>query len=230
MRQSLDAEIIESWQKNASPWTRAVRGAEIESRRLVTDQAIVNAILCRSPKAVLDIGCGEGWLARALSSRAIDVTGIDVVPDLIEKAKSAGGGNFGVVSYEDIAAGRLSISVDVCVCNFSLLGNESVNGLVSAVPGLLNHGGALIVQTIHPIAGCGAYPYEDGWRVGSWHGFSSDFTDPPPWYFRTMESWRSLFSDSGMTLVETREPINPNTNQAASVVFTAELRSRREGA
>ena len=39
-----DAKIIDSWHKNAAPWTAAVRDNQIESRRLVTNQAIVDAI------------------------------------------------------------------------------------------------------------------------------------------------------------------------------------------
>ena len=61
-----DAKIIESWEKNARLWTDAVRKGQIESRRKVTNQAIVDAILCRSPRSVLDIGCGEGWRGREL--------------------------------------------------------------------------------------------------------------------------------------------------------------------
>lgn len=64
-----DRRIVESWGKNAEPWTRAVREKQIDSRRQVTDQAIVEAVLSRSPKSLLDIGCGEGWLAGRILGR-----------------------------------------------------------------------------------------------------------------------------------------------------------------
>ena len=48
-----------SWQANADAWTAAVREQRIESRRLVTDVAILQAILALSPKRILDLGCGE---------------------------------------------------------------------------------------------------------------------------------------------------------------------------
>jgi 2-polyprenyl-3-methyl-5-hydroxy-6-metoxy-1,4-benzoquinol methylase len=66
-----DEKIIDSWHTNATPWTAAVRDKRIESRKLVTDQAIVDAVLSRRPKSVLDIGCGEGWLSRALAERGV---------------------------------------------------------------------------------------------------------------------------------------------------------------
>src|SRR5580658_3292994 len=122
-----DAKIVDSWHKNAVPWTQAVRARQIESRRLVTDQAIVDAVLSRAPHTLLDLGCGEGWLIRALAGRDIRSTGIDAVPSLIEQAVAAGGGEFHVASYEDLITGKLQIRADVAVCNFSLLGKESVD-------------------------------------------------------------------------------------------------------
>ena len=218
-----DAKIVDSWRKNASPWTTAVRESQIESRALVTNQAIVDAVLGRSPNVVLDIGCGEGWLVRALAARGVRAIGVDVVPELIEQAARAGGGEFHVASYEAIADGQIRIRVDVAVANFALIGKDSVNDLIHAAPTLLNEGGALIVQTLHPLIATGDQPYTDGWRTGSWAGFSTDFTDPAPWYFRTLESWIKLFTDSGFRVLEVREPLHPKTQKPASALFIAEV-------
>jgi len=217
-----DERIVDSWRKNASPWTIAVRENQIASRTLVTNRAIVDAVLSRSPRTVLDIGCGEGWLARALAEHGVSAVGVDVVPALIEQARKAGGGEFRISSYEDIAAGRLDVSVDLVVANFSLIGKESVEGVVRRAPSLLNSGGSLVIQTLHPVASCGDESYADGWRTGSWAGFSEEFSDPAPWYFRTMESWETLLADSGFRILETREPAHPETGKPASVIFIAE--------
>ena len=40
-----DKEILNSWAKNVSQWTNAVQQSRIESRNLVTDQAIIDAVL-----------------------------------------------------------------------------------------------------------------------------------------------------------------------------------------
>ncbi|MBF2005021.1 class I SAM-dependent methyltransferase [Chlorogloeopsis fritschii PCC 9212] len=218
-----DAKIVDSWQKNALTWISAVREEQIESRNLVTNQAIIDAILSRSPNSVLDIGCGEGWLARELTAKGIHVMGVDVIPTLIEQAQAAGGGDFFVASYEEIAEGKLRASVDVAVCNFALFGKEPVEGLFRVVPSLLKPRGLFIVQTLHPVVACGDSPYQEGWRQGSWAGFSSNFTDPAPWYFRTLENWIELFVVSGFRLMEMHEPIHPKTQQPASVIFIAEV-------
>lgn len=214
-----DTEIVESWRLNAQAWTAAVREGQIESRKQITDQAIVDAIISRSPRSVLDIGCGEGWLARELNVRNIHVLGTDVVPRLIEEAERAGGGDFLMKSYEEIAAGKLKVSVDVVVSNFALLGKESVEGVFRVAPSLLNAHGAFVIQTLHPVMACGDLPYQDGWREGSWAGFSADFANPAPWYFRTLESWIKLFVDNGFGLPEIREPFHPKTHKPASIIM-----------
>jgi 2-polyprenyl-3-methyl-5-hydroxy-6-metoxy-1,4-benzoquinol methylase len=214
-----DQRIIASWNTNATPWTSAVRERRIESRRLVTDQAIVDAVVSRAPSTVIDIGCGEGWLARTLSQRGIRVLGLDAVTALIEQAQAAGGGEFRVASYEEIAGGAIPVRADLLVCNFSLIGKESVEGLMRAVPGLLTPRGTLLIQTLHPIIACGDLPYRDGWRAGSWQGFDAAFTDPAPWYFRTLGSWIALLARHRLRVIEMLEPLHPSTSQPASVIF-----------
>ena len=218
---SPESTIIESWNKNADPWTEAVRQKLIPSRRQVTDKAIIDAIISYSPNSVLDIGCGEGWLVRELRNKKIDAVGVDVVPALIAVAKQAGG-DFHLASYSELAAGNFNLKADVAVSNFSLLGKESVEDVFHALPFLLNEHGVFIVQTLHPVMKCGDLPYEDGWREGSWNGFSADLSKPAPWYFRTLESWIDLFNRHHLDLHELREPLNPETHKPWSVIFIAE--------
>jgi hypothetical protein len=158
----------------------------------------------------------------APAARHIKLTGIDVVPSLIEQAVAGGGGDFHLASYEDVAAGRFRIAADAVVCNFSLLGKESVESIVAAVPRLLTESGSLIVQTLHPMVACGSEPYRDGWRAGTWSGLGDAFTDPAPWYFRTLGSWLDLLQRSGLRLLELREPLHPITAVPASVIFIAD--------
>ncbi len=214
-----DQKIIDSWHKNAAPWIIAIRDRQIESRKLVTDLAIIDAVVSRGSRKVLDIGCGEGWLTRELTTRGMDVLGVDIVPELIEQAQSIDNGRFAVVSYEEIAVGMLAEKFDLVVANFSLLGDESVRGLFRSMKSLLHPHGAFIVQTIHPAISCGEYPYLDGWRAGSWDGFSADFTDPAPWYFRTLATWIQLYGEAGLRLVELREPLHPRSGKPASAIF-----------
>lgn len=219
MTEFSDKKIISSWRKNVKPWISAVRDGEIESRRLVTNKAIIENVTGESPESVLDVGCGEGWLVRELSGSGISCMGVDVVPELIEYARHEGDGLFELVSYEDLTFDKLMKKFDVLVSNFSLLGKESVVHLFQQAPLLLNQGGSFIIQTIHPVAGCGKSEYVDGWREGSWEGFSEKFCDPAPWFFRTIETWKALYTENGFALKKVLEPLNPVTNKPASIIF-----------
>lgn len=218
--QSREERILRSWHANAGPWTAAVRAGQIESRRLVTDLAVIDAIRKLQPTRVLDLGCGEGWLTRTLSRLDMQVIGVDAVPALVESARSLGG-EYRMCTYEEIATGESGLEADLVVCNFSLIGKDSAEAAFRAAGRVLPGGGHLVVQTLHPIAACGDEPYEDGWREGSWVGFSDEFTDPAPWYFRTMETWVDLFEEHGFKLTDTKEPMHPGTGSPASVIFVA---------
>lgn len=216
-----DDAVLASWSRNANPWVTAVREDEIASRVLVTNAAIVDTIRARQPRTAVDLGCGEGWLVRALPE--VRMVGVDAIPGLVEAARLAGGGEFRQLSYEQIAAGELDLSVDLAVCNFSLIGKDAVDGLFRAAPTYLRPRGHLVVQTVHPMASCGDAAYLDGWRSGSWAGFNSGFADAPPWYFRTVSSWIDLFTGHGLHLVEMREPVHPETGKPLSLILVGQL-------
>ena len=235
-----ELEIIKSWHSNAAPWARAIRAASIASRRLVTDQAIIDAVASVSCARILDIGCGEGWLARALSALGMSVTGVDVVPELIAQAAASRDATGAGAELHGTASGSVAFQVqdygsianrqwrcgpfDAAVCNFSLLGRESVDSLIAALPCYLDDTGYLIIQTLHPVAACGERPYQDGWREGSWLGFSSDFNNPAPWYFRTLETWTALLQRCGFDILECREPRAPGAVTPASVIWIGKAR------
>lgn len=79
------------------------------------------------------------------------------------------------------------------------------------------------MQTVHPLMACGDAPYADGWRDGSWAGFSSAFTDPAPWFFRTVSSWLALFEEHGLRVVEMREPLHPDSGKPVSLILVGRL-------
>lgn len=221
--QSKEDKILACWHQNAAAWSTAISEHQVDSRNLVTNQAVVDAVLRSSPKTTIDIGCGEGWLVRHLLNEGVDTTGIDAVAELIDSAKRHDVGNYKLMNYEDIQAEQFASKVDVVVCNFSLIGKDSVEHVFSKVPSLLNKSGEFIVQTLNPSEACGDEAYKDGWRQGSWQGFDEAFVNPAPWYFRTEESWRELFRRSGFTRLEVNEPLHPHTGRAASTVFVATI-------
>ncbi|MBU2710560.1 class I SAM-dependent methyltransferase [Zooshikella harenae] len=214
-----EQQIIESWYKNAKSWTDAIKNKQIASREHTTNQAVIDAILTYSPKTVLDIGCGEGWLTRTLTSHNINTYGIDTVPELIAYAQHQGQGKFSLMSYDNINPNTIQDKFDIAVCNFSLFGKHSVNNLIKKIPRLLNDKGYFILQTLHPLIEHNNRVYQDGWREGSWCSCGNSFSDPAPWYFRTLASWVDLLADCHFLVTSIKEPKPQDTPHPLSIIF-----------
>lgn len=216
----LEDHLYHSWTDNAEAWTRAIRERAVESRRVATDAAIVDAVAARAAGRALDVGCGEGWLARALAGRGFEVVGVDGSAPLIEGARSLGGGTFHVLSYREIAAApsRLGGLYDAVICNFALLGDD-IAPLLAALRACLMSTGRLFIQTVHPFTACGDAPYRDGWREETFDAFGGAFPTPMPWYFRTIGSWLAVLRDAGLAVAECVEPVHPATMRPLSLLL-----------
>lgn len=228
-----------SWETNAASWTRAVREGRIPSRRAGTDDAIVAvagrlldararaAPAERTPR-VLDVGCGEGWLSRALAARGAEVLGVDGSEPLIEAAAAhdvpadpaAAAPSFGVATYDelerrgDVAAGPF----DLVVCNFALLG-DPVAPLLAALARRLAPNGRLLIQTVHPWVAAGDGAYADGWREETFAAFDLPFPATMPWFARTLGSWVAELRAAGLAIVELHEPAHPESGRPLSLLL-----------
>lgn len=208
------------WDRHADDWTRAVRSNGIASRDAGTDAAIVEAVLRGLPPRgrVLDVGCGEGWLVRALDAVGVEARGVDGSAALVEAARQAGG-RFGVLDFEAAAAdpARLGPPVDVAVFNFALL-SDDVTGILRAAA---RRSPRVVLQTLHPTAL--DPPYADGWREEPFAGVDGVF-EPMPWYGRTFASWVRTLDAAGLRLAEAMEPLHPETGAPLSLLLVAETR------
>ena len=218
-----ESTLLDSWHHNAQAWIDAIRSGTIESRLKVTDQAILLAVLGRQPERVLDLGCGEGWLLRALAERAIDAVGVDGDVTLVEAARAAGSSKVHVASYEALAEAKVDIGrdYDLICANFALL-HQDIIPLLAAMNLLLAPGGVLVIQTLHPWAAA-AGDYQDGWREETFAGFKGQW-QPMPWYFRTLSSWFNALDMAGFTLVGLQEPQHPQSPVPQSLLLVAEPR------
>lgn len=200
--------IGDSWTRNAGRWTEAVRGGRIASRAQATDAAIVKAVASRRPRRLLDVGCGEGWLVRAVRARCgCEAVGMDACAPLVAAAGAADpDGRYVVASYDDLVAGRAAVGTgfDAVVFNYALL-DAKVVPVLAAARARLAPGGAILIQTLHPWTTADG-DYRNGWRTEDFSAFEGEDWAPMPWYFRTLESWVGAFGAAGLRIAALAEP------------------------
>lgn len=221
--------IIESWMENANNWIATIDNTEIESRKLSTNKAIINAVLSYQVSIILDIGCGEGWLTRELRKKGKQSYGVDVVPGLIENAIAKDGEYYQVHSYKELSEGvpLMLPSFDAVVVNFALIDKEDTEALINSLYRYLVKEGMVFIQTLHPAAATDEYI--SGWKEGSWNGMKRDFTKPYQWYFRTLSDWIKLFSEAGLNVMEIKEPVHPESKRPLSVIFVLQNTNSNQG-
>jgi putative hydrolase of the HAD superfamily len=204
------------WDDNAENWNRIIESDGIGSRA-VTNPAILQEILKRKPRRVLDVGCGEGWLSAPLAAQGIEYLGIDGsigLTQLAQKHKDKLENiTFEAVSYAQIEKGQWKppVPVDLIVFNFSLLDEEIVS-LLRAAKTYLNASGSVLIQTLNPRG-----TSESGWQLEDFKTMKGAFKGTMPWYGRTLEKWLEVFIEAGLQLEEAVEPVYEN--KPASIIF-----------
>lgn len=219
------SRIIASWHANADQWIATIDHAEIASRTLATNEAIVSTVMAYPLTSILDIGCGEGWLTRALQERGLKASGVDAVAALIDNARQKGGGTYEVAGFRDIASGVYAVAetFTAAVINFALLDQEDTEALLKNIRRVVATGGWVFIQTLHPLVIAGQEPYVSGWKEGSWNGMKRAFVQPYQWYFRTLEDWFRLFAEAGLAVKQVKEPVHPETKAPVSVIFVLQV-------
>ncbi len=194
-----------------------VRDGLLRSRVEVTNDAILDAVGRAEGEALLDLGCGEGWLTHLLIERGWKAVGVDASPELITAARD-GPGEFLCVEYKQLKSVLTGRSFACVIANFSLLGDSSTESALRASVHHLHSGGRLVIQTLHPVI---ITPYLDGWRQEDWTGMSESCA-PQPWYFRTLQSWITLLTELDLRLVNLREPRADGAAQPSSLLLVAD--------
>jgi len=209
------AEIAAAWDANAENWARAVRSGAIASRAEATDAAILAAVGARRPRALLDMGCGEGWLVRRLTQEGVaEVAGLDASAALIDLARAADPtGDYRIADYRGAAAAFAGRAFDVVCFNFALLDADAAQALADGRR-LLADGGAIVIQTVAPDPVCDG---EEGWRTEDFRSFPGERWRAMPWYARSLAGWRTAAAQAGLRVASAAHVGEP---QPVSLLLT----------
>ena len=222
MKAPNETDILRSWDKNAQGWDQLIEDNKIESRRLVTNDAIIRVLASLPIAKLLDLGCGEGWLVRRMEALGLPCHGIDGSGSLIRLALAKGDGSYQQLTYSEIIDGVPveGSPFDAIVLNFALFDKDSTPLLLKSLKQHLTSKGLLIIQGLHPDA---IHAFEPShWKPNVWEGLPGRFSDAYPWYHRSMADWKMLFMSLSLNIKATHEPEHPRTQKPASVIFVLE--------
>ncbi|MBT9316206.1 class I SAM-dependent methyltransferase [Leptothoe spongobia] len=142
---------LEKWIQSADAWI-ADQGTEGDwARRAVLDPALEKLLTNTKGKAVLDLGCGEGRYSRILQDNGALVTGIDPVPQFIERARSLDP----MSTYVEGTAEDLpfeSTSFDIVLSYLTFIDIADLQAASQEIARVLRPGGELIVVSISNMA------------------------------------------------------------------------------
>ncbi|MEV4297568.1 class I SAM-dependent methyltransferase [Microbispora rosea] len=94
----------------------------------------------------LDVGCGDGLLARKLTGRAKRVTGVDRSPEMIARARELSGGRPELTFVEgDFLTAALPSEEYDFVCSVSAIHHMDFDAALARMRALLRPGGTLVV-------------------------------------------------------------------------------------
>jgi ubiquinone/menaquinone biosynthesis C-methylase UbiE len=146
---------ISEWNRIATEYSKW-RGGELGARgkaftNIVTDN-LLTSVGNLTGKNVLDLGCGDGYLARTFSSKGAHVWGIDGAPNMIQLATSndiLGNIHFQIgditkkLPYKDDY-------FDLVVCNMVLMDLEEIDFTINEVARVVKIFGRFVFSIVHP--------------------------------------------------------------------------------
>jgi len=161
-------DIVTQWDKIAE-----LRANQIsKDKDLSFNHILVPSILKLSAHsdftAVLDIGCGPGFLTRQLASKAQRITGIDMSNKMIDLARKSCKNlkNIELVSstIESFAGSQKSPTFTLAVANMSLMTMIKLDRVLYSTAKLLKRGGHFVFTITHPCF----WPLYWGYAVEDW--------------------------------------------------------------
>lgn len=215
-----DNDDIDEWEQHADWWQdEFTDGADAEYEEQILPLA---ADLLAGARHVLDIGTGEGQIARLLTGNGAQVVGIDPTHNQVVEAIARGGGP----AYLRAGAADLPFGDGVFDAAIACLVFEHIGEMdraIDEVARVLEPGGRFVFMLNHPLLqtpGSGWIddhvldPPEQYWRIGPYLTESTQVEEVQkdvfiPFVHRPMSRYLNAMIDAGLSLVRMIEPSPP---------------------
>jgi SAM-dependent methyltransferase len=149
------SELRQAWEENAAAWIAWARTPGHDSYWRFHRDLFLELV---PPPAgrTLDVGCGEGRLARDLAALGHDVVGIDASPTMIAAAQESA---TEMELHLADAAGLpfADVSFGLVVAFMSLQDVDDLPGALCEVARVLAPGGRLCLAIVHPLNSAGSF-------------------------------------------------------------------------
>ncbi len=143
-----------AWDANAGDWIRWARSPELDHGFWRMGLPWLLDLLPPPGRLTLDVGCGEGRLARVLHARGHTVLGVESSPALVAAAR---GGEPAIDALQGDAAAMPvdDGAADLAVASMVLMNVDDMPGVVAEVARALEPGGAFVFSVVHPVNSMG---------------------------------------------------------------------------
>jgi ubiquinone/menaquinone biosynthesis C-methylase UbiE len=182
-----ELSLREAWHENAGDWVRWARSCELDHAFWRMNLPTLMSLLPAPGRRTLDVGCGEGRVARALKERGYDVVGIESSTTLAAAAREADA-RFEVEVSNAADMPFPDQHFDLAVASMSLMNMDDMPKVVSEVARVLRPKGHFCASILHPI--------------NTWRDFGGS-------YFQSARYNEYLEGDEGrMTVHDTHRPLH----------------------
>jgi SAM-dependent methyltransferase len=149
----------EDWEKEAENWVRWARTPDFDGYWYYRDEFFENMVPLPG-RHTLEIGCGEGRVARDLKSRGHRVVGVDSSQTLLRYAQEADpDGEYLVANAAGLPFEPESF--DLVVAYNSLMDVSDLPGTVREASRVLQKGGRFSICVTHPTFDAGSFTSDD---------------------------------------------------------------------
>jgi len=148
--QPSEPSLREAWDAKADEWVRWARSRELDHAFWRMNLPTMLSLMPPPAGLVVDVGCGEGRVARALKERGYRVVGVEGSAALARAARDADP-DF-VVEVADAAAMPFPDDhFDLAVASLSLMNMDDLPAVIGEIARVLRPGGCCCFSILHPI-------------------------------------------------------------------------------
>ena len=148
-------DLRERWEAQAAQWIAWARTPGHDSYwRFHRDQFL--QLVPPPGRRTVDVGCGEGRLARDLKTLGHDIVGVDTSPSLVDAARKLDP-SMDIRLADATALPFEDASADLAVAFMSLHDIDAMFAAVREVARVLESGGRFCLAVVHPINSAGQF-------------------------------------------------------------------------